>query len=149
MHGTMVSKKSDIYNVARHLGEIVAQSRSAKPALAVAAAKEALASRIDEEDANSIFGEYLRHSLGQEVDVTSNSFKANASKLRTIIRCALEHKDTLTMLERITNAHGKAQKMQEVPPLYDAIVAICRHKLDYGEASPEIIEKLIMLGMRR
>jgi len=133
----------DIYAVAKHLGGIVAQSRNAMPALAIAAAKSARASRIDEDDANGIYSEYSHHSLERVVDQTCNSFKANASKLRTLIKCALEHEDTLRLLERVTEEHHKARKMKDVTPLYDAMVTVCRWRLERGTTTASDIDKVL------
>jgi hypothetical protein len=143
MHG-MIHRQDDIYEVAKHLGEIVAQARKAKPALAVAAAKAALDHKLDEDDVNELFGVYIKASSEMDrVDPTDNSFKANASKLRTIVKCALEYRDTLDVLERVTNRHDR---LQTKASLFDAMVSVCRLKIEHeGTLSAEDLDNAIMI----
>jgi hypothetical protein len=135
----------DVYVVAKHLGGIVAQARSVMPALATAAVKSAKAGEIDENDVNSIYGIYIRASLETDkVDHTSNTFKANASKLRTIVKCALDHDDALDLLKRMTEAHAKVKyRLSDVPSLYDAMVMACRTYMQRGKLTTEDINGIL------
>jgi hypothetical protein len=92
-------------------------------------AKDARATNINEDDANSIYAKYALHSLGEQPEPTSNTFKANASKLRQIIKCAREHRDTVPMLEGIKHTHARAKKLTNVSAAYEEMVKACRSKL--------------------
>ena len=84
--------KKSIYDIARELGDIVAQAQRARADLAIAVAKEAQAHQINEDHANQLYAEYLVHSQGKQPDKASNSFRANASKLLRGDGCGLPGK---------------------------------------------------------
>jgi hypothetical protein len=117
-----------VMETARELGQIVARAREILPELAMEVAQQACRGVIDEGRANEIYGVYAERAYGV-ADVRSGSFRANASKLRAIIRCAREHKNTPAMLDTLGELHRKEAKLHEVNPLYETMVWACRQRL--------------------
>jgi hypothetical protein len=113
---------TDIYNIARQLGDVLAHARTALPDLGLAVAKAAVAGKINEGNARDVYGEYIVNASGEQPDPTSNTFKANASKLRTIIKCSIATPDMLEKMASDPRADG-AQ-------LYEKMVAACRRRLN-------------------
>jgi hypothetical protein len=120
---------AEVLDVAKELGTVAARARTALPELAMAVAENARAGLVEEEDANEIYAEYARHAHGA-VDPRSGTFRANASKLRTIIRCASEHRNTLNILDSLEKMHAKESKLHQTKPLYETMVWACRRRLE-------------------
>ncbi len=138
--------KRDVYKLARELGDIVAQGRATLPRLALAAAAAAKAGQIDEDDAAGIYEEYIKRSQGlNHVEHSSNTIKANVSKLRQIIKCSMNGYDAPHLLRRVEVIHAKARV--PVKPLYSAMVDACRAQIVKGHKrlTTEEIMKVITL----
>jgi hypothetical protein len=130
--GKLQMSKRELLTLARELGQAAAQARSTLPSLAVAAAKEAIRGTIDEDDANELYATYAHESMslngkGSGGEQPLGSAKAQASKLRQIIKCAsVANGNTLKLLERVSELHAKVGRHVAVKALYASMVLACR-----------------------
>jgi hypothetical protein len=137
--------RAKVYAIARELGEVLARARTTPMVLVREAVKAAMRGEIDEDDALSLYETYIKKSqVTDTVDAASNTMRANASKLRQIIRCASARKDALDLLNRVIDMHGKVSRHLPTKSPYWAMVLACRQQLQQDRPlSSSQIEKLL------
>jgi hypothetical protein len=100
--------------------------RHTLPEMATDLAERAKAGEIDPEDAMDLYLEYYRASMGVfKADPTLNTARANASKLRQVIKAA-----DPDLLRRVSDIYDQMHHKVPCRPLYHGMVDVCRHRLD-------------------
>jgi hypothetical protein len=100
------------------------------PQLALEVAKAAARGAINEGHVNEIYLDYFQATKpGEKIDPYSGAVKANASKLRQIVKAADPE-----LLARVTAVHHKIchKQPRTCRPLYAAMVLACRIKISKG-----------------
>lgn len=121
----MARYQNDVYALAKHLGGVVATARNSLSDLAVATAEAAVKGKLDEDDAQGIYEEYIKATEPEHVP-TDNAIRANVSKLRQIIKVAANDREVLDLFERVRQMHGKLKTHTRTVPLYTAYVDAAR-----------------------
>lgn len=132
----------DVYAMAKSLGATVAKARNSLSDLAIASAEAAAKGRLDEDDAQGIYEEYIK-ACEPEHEPTEGSLKGNVSKLRQIIKAAAAGPEIMTLFERVRTTHEKLKKTTRTVPLYSAYVDAARIQAQRGvPPSDAQIEKI-------
>jgi hypothetical protein len=119
---------------ARELG--CSRSRSALVELAHLCATAADQNKIDVEDAAEIYREYLAGTR-MGADTTGSSFRANASKLRQIIKSA--NPGLLKQVEQVYDKHAHQKSL----PLYHVIIEAARRDVAGRSISEPALLQLV------
>jgi polyhydroxyalkanoate synthesis regulator phasin len=117
--------ENDVYALAKHLGGVVASARNSLSDLAVATAEAASKGKLDEDDAQGIYEEYIR-ATDPDHQPTDNSIRGNVSKLRQIIKVASNDREVLDLFRRVRAMHDKLKTHTRTAPLYTAYVDAAR-----------------------
>ena len=132
----VLGMNGDIYNKARDIGRLVAQSKALLPTLALAALEAAERGDIGEEDAGDIYAVYSEATEPDEPP-TVNSLKANTSKMRQIIRAGSDRRGAKKAFDRLTVLHAELYKRDsDVLPLYKSMVNLARWMRDRDDSNP-------------
>jgi aspartate oxidase len=127
---------ASILTLARKHGQSVFASRSLLSGLAVGAARCAAEGVIDESDAARIYEAYYNAIIKRGQVQTTDSSKAQVSKLRQIIKLGVAYpKEAEKLLKRVTDVHN-ALMMEgaTVRPLYMCMIQVARCRLDSARA---------------
>lgn len=120
-----------VLDTVRRLGKSQRQTYRL-PIVAMEVAQAAKRGDIDVDDAIDLYIEYMREASGiKKWDPASNTIKANASKLRQIIKAA--DPDLLLRVERIHNTMRDKGELAPGANLYPAMVNACRLQVMYGK----------------
>ena len=126
-----------LMDTVREFGKATAYGRSTLPKFALHICREAAAGEISEDDANDLYLEYIKTSTGVSMDATANSVRANASKLRQIIKLGAECSDAETLLTKVIETHDKMLRQENIVSAYAAMVAAARERLTTGKHVPD------------
>jgi hypothetical protein len=123
-----------IMAAAKHYGKLQAESRAILPKLAMEIARAAADGKINTSEAEDIYRTYRKAArAGPE---NPASFKAQASKLRQIVRLASEYRTGLALLEETCAIHDELNKTEPsaLKPAYAAMVDVARSRLGMRRA---------------